>query len=85
MNLKRFTKYSIKLLKRLNDKYENITIIKMLKQIVSQLERMCLKLALKKMATLWLFQISSGSLFHRTDSERAKARSPKVDYLLKRF
>ena len=31
-----------------------------------------------KMATLWLFRISSGSLFHRSGPEQAKARSPKV-------
>ena len=30
------------------------------------------------MATVWLFRISSGRLFHASRPERAKARSPKV-------
>ena len=43
--LKLLTKLSIKLLKRLNEK--NVINIKMLKQIVSQLQQMFLKFGLK--------------------------------------
>ena len=50
-----------------------VKLLKMLKQIVSQLEQMCLKLGPRNGYTLTVL-----SLFHRSDLEQAKARSPKV-------
>ena len=57
--LKRFTKNSIQILKRLTIKYKKILriynmlkLLKMLKQIISQLEQMCLKLGLENGYTL---------------------------------
>ena len=58
--------------------------IKMLKQILSQLEHYRCVLSLK-LTTLWRFRISRCSLFHRSGQERAKAWSPKVLKLVLRI
>jgi len=48
-------------------------LLKILKQLVNQLEKKCLKLELKNGYT---------RLFHRNGPEQAKVQSPKALYLL---